>query len=432
MSSGGKGTVERGVRILVVSQFFWPEEFRVNELTAELTRRGHTVTVLTGKPNYPGGRTFPEYAADPARYGRFGEARVVRVPVVARGRSRFRLVLNYVSFAVSAASAGVLKLRREPFDVVFVFQPSPVTAALPGLALGRIKRAPVVLWVLDQWPETLIAVGAVTSPVAIGAIERLVAFIYRRCRLVLTPSRSLLPVVRRHCFDDARVAYFPNWVEGVYDAGLADRAPEVPPRRDAFTLMFAGNIGEAQDFPTILDAAERLRSRADIRWLIVGDGRKREWLEGEIGRRGLADRFVLLGRQRAHRMPSFFSHADAVLVSLKKDAVFSLTVPGKLQTYLAVGKPVIGVLDGEGAETIRRARAGVVCSAADSAALAEIIVEMSESTPAKRAAMGENGKEYARREYDRDALLGRLEGWLTRTAHGARGDGLHARFAERP
>lgn len=401
--------------MLVVSQYFWPEDFRINELTSEMTRRGHEVTVLTGEPNYPGGRVFPSYVADPARYRRFGSVNVVRVPIVTRGRSRLRLVLSYLSFVVAATLIGAIRLRGARFDAVFAFQPSPVTVGVPAVILGRLKRAPVVLWVLDQWPETLVAVGVVRSRLAIRVLGRLVAFIYRRCELVLAQSKGMVPLVRGYCPDDVEVGYFPNWVEGMYSQRAEGEGPEgrASDREGPFTVLFAGNIGEAQDFPAIVEAADQLRSRENIRWLIVGDGRMRAWLETEIERRGLEARFTLPGRFPADRMAPILRDADALLVSLKRDPLFAMTVPGKLQTYLAAGRPVIGMLDGEGAEIIREAGAGFSCSAADSESLARIVLEMSLLPATEREAMGRRGMEYSRREFDRDVLMDRLEGWLS-------------------
>ena len=138
------------MRILVVSHYFWPENFRVNDLVAELGRRGHQITVLAGLPNYPEGRVFPEYRREPGRYSVYEGAEVVRVPVVPRGRSRLRLALNYLTAMVSAASLGGWRLRGRHFDAIFVYQPSPITTCLPAILIGRLNRAPVLLWVLDQ------------------------------------------------------------------------------------------------------------------------------------------------------------------------------------------------------------------------------------------------------------------------------------------
>jgi colanic acid biosynthesis glycosyl transferase WcaI len=399
------------VRILVVTQYFWPEDFRINELVAELVGRGNQVTVLTGIPNYPTGDVFPEFRKDRARFDEYHGARIERVPIVTRGRGRVRLLLNYLSYAVSATVLGKRRLRDAEFDAIFVFEPSPITVGIPAIFLRATRGWPVAFWVLDQWPETLSAVGALRSEWGLRAVGRLVAFIYSRCDLVLTQSRSLVEVARRYA-GRTPVRYFPNWSESDYSAESVTPAPEVPIDKDAFNILFAGNVGESQDFPAILDAADRLKDDPRIRWLIVGDGRAQPWVQAEVARRGLDRRVVLLGRFPQGRMPSFYQHADALLVSLRAQPVFSLTVPGKVQSYLAFGLPILGMLDGEGARVIEEAKAGLTAPAGDSRNLAECVRRMAALPKSQRAAMGASGRAYAKREFDRDSLIRSLEAML--------------------
>lgn len=400
------------MRLLVVSQYFWPENFRVNELVAELVGRGHDVTVLTGRPNYPDGKTFAEYTSAPERFESYKGARIVRVPLRPRGQGSLQLALNYWSFLFWASLMGAWRLRGRPFDAVFAFQVSPVTSALPAVLLSRLKRAPMLMWVLDLWPETLSAVGAVRSPRVLDAVGRLVGFIYRHCDRVLVQSRAFFSSVERWSGSSSRVRYFPAWVEAVFDDAAADIAPEVAGFGDTFNVMFAGNIGEAQDFPAILQAATALKDRDDIRWLIVGDGRAVGDVRKEIERRGLQGNIVLLGRHALERMPSFFKAADTMLVSLKPDPVFDMTIPGKVQSYLATGLPILGMLGGEGARVIAESGAGLVCGAGDGPALARNVSALAAMSEQERAAMGERGRVFARREFDRAALMSRLEAWL--------------------
>ena len=353
------------MRILIVSQYFWPENFRINDLTQELIQRGHSVTVLTGIPNYPAGRVFDGYRQNPKAFEQYSGARVWRVPMLARGHGAVRLFLNYLSFVIGACLYGPWRLRGQQADVIFVFEPSPVTVGLPAILLGRIKRTPVVFWALDLWPETLAAIGVVRSPRVLGWVGHLVKFIYERCTLVLGQSRGFLASIAKYCSDAQKIRYFPSWAEEVFNESDLMPAPEVPVLDGVFNVLFAGNIGEAQDLPAVLDAAESLKHNTAIRWLIVGDGRKSDWLLEEVARRGLQGNVLLLGRFPVERMPSFYAHADALLVSLKKDPVFSMTIPGKVQSYLMAGVPLVGMLDGEGAKVITEANAGLVCAAGD-------------------------------------------------------------------
>lgn len=396
------------LRILVVSQYFWPENFRINDLVSEWVARGHQVTVLTGLPNYPGGEIFPEYRKNPASFAQFGGVQVHRVPLLGRASGSLRLALNYLSFVLSASLLGPWKLRDCRPDVIFVFEPSPVTVGLPAVLIGRLKCCPVVFWALDLWPETLAAIGVIQNPKALGVVARIVRFIYNRCTLVLGQSRSFLPSIASHCDDPSKVRYFPSWAEDVFHEPVDDPVSEIPPAPGTLSILFAGNVGDAQDFPAILDAADRLKQRNDIRWLIVGDGRRSAWVADQVQARGLEDRVLLLGRFPVERMPAFYAQADALLVSLKKDPTFSMTIPGKVQSYLVAGRPIIGMLDGEGADVIQRAGAGMVCPAGDSVGLAETIQQFAETLPEERRRMGERGRAYAKADFDRNTLMSRL------------------------
>lgn len=396
------------MRILVVSQYFWPENFRVNDLVAELGTRGHQVTVLTGYPNYPSGEIFPEFRSDPADYSEYEAAKVVRVPLMPRGSGGLRLLLNYLSFALSATLLGAWRLRRQAFDVIFVFEPSPITVGLPAVLLRALKRVPVVFWVLDLWPETLEALGVVRSPAALKLVGRLVSFIYNRCDLVLAQSRSFIPQIRKYCAPDKRVEYFPSWSDSDFDFSSVQPAAEVPAAEGVFNVMFAGNMGDAQDFPAILDAAEILKHEQKIRWLIVGDGRVADWVKAEVERRGLNHSFLLLGRYPVERMPSFYKHADALLMSLQDKPIFAMTIPGKLQSYLAAGIPVLAMLNGEGSEIVRRCGAGLACPAGDGRALAAAVLELAGRQRHELKAMGARGVALSRAEFDRASLISRL------------------------
>lgn len=416
------------MRILVLSQYFWPEPFRVNDLVPELAARGHSVKVLTGWPNYPEGRVYSEFREAPERFSTHAGVEVLRVPVIPRGRGGLRLALNYLWFVVSATVFGPWKLRGQVFDVIFVYQPSPITQCIPAIVIGWFKRAPVVLWTLDLWPETLSAVGVVRRPFLLRAVGVLVSAIYKGCALVLGQSRAFAASVERYSGGPERFRYFPQWSEPLFDGGLEGvaSAPEVEKFSSAFNVLFAGNIGEAQDFPVIVAAAEALRERSDINWLIVGDGRAAAQVRAEVAQRGLQDRVHFLGRHPIERMPAFFKSAGALLVTLRRDPVFGQVIPGKVQTYLAAGLPIIGMLDGEGARVLLESKSAFVGAAGDAAALAQNVQRMADATKEERATMGANGAAYAAREFDRERLLDLLEGWFAELIEKASSEVRHA------
>ena len=405
------------MRILVVSQYFWPENFRINDLVKEWVQRGHQVTVLTGVPNYPLGSVFEDYRLKPSAFAEYEGARVIRVPMLPRGHGDFRLVLNYLSFVVGASIFGPWYLRGISVDVIFVFEPSPVTVGLPAILFSNLKKASVVFWVLDLWPETLVAMDEVRSPWILASVGRMVRFIYNRCAFVLGQSRGFVASIAKYCDDKNKILYFPSWAEDVFADETVDLAPEIPQKDNVFTVIFAGNIGEAQDMPAVLKAAEWLKDNPAIRWIIVGDGRKSEWLKSEVIRRDLQDQVLLPGRFPVERMPSFYAHSDALLVSLKSDPVFSMTIPGKVQSYLLVGKPIVGMLDGEGAAVISDANAGLSCDAGDAVGLAEAVLTLAAMTPEQRKQLGLNGQKYAQQEFGRSQLMDRLEALLGEAAN---------------
>jgi colanic acid biosynthesis glycosyl transferase WcaI len=406
------------MQILIVSQYFWPENFRVNDLAAEMVRRGHQVTVLTGFPNYPDGAIFPEYAANPPSFLRYKGAEVIRVPLLPRGKGGLRLMLNYLSYAVTASLLGPWRLRGRKFDATFVFQGSPVTVGLPAIVIKWFKKTPIALWVLDLWPQSLEAVGAVKSPFILGLVDSMVTFIYRNCDRVLGQSRAFLPELRRHVNDPLKVDYLPSWSEDELADFDSHPAPEVTSRHDLFNIVFTGNIGEAQNLPAVLDAADALRGEP-VRWIIVGDGRQAQWVRDEVARRNLSDQVVLPGRFPLERMPSFFAHADALLATLKTSPAFAMTIPGKVQSYLAAGKPILAMLDGEGAAVVRDSGAGLAVPSGDASALAAAVKQFMTLSPIERSIMGQKGKDYAAKEFDRDTVLGRLEQVLEQIRRGA-------------
>jgi colanic acid biosynthesis glycosyl transferase WcaI len=407
------------MKLLVVSQYFWPESFRINELSAALASRGHQVTVLTGVPNYPTGTVFSAYSAAPKDFAEYEGVRIVRVPMLPRGRGKLGLLLNYVSFALSASLVGAWKLRGQAFDRIFTCQLSPVTVGIPSALLRYLKNAPHVFWVLDLWPGTLEAVGVIRAPWILNLVGKLVQFIYSRCDLILAQSNSFVDNIRRYAGSNIPVEYFPAWSEAVFEDALPRPAPEVACRPDLFTIVFAGNMGEAQDFPAILRAAQLLGDRADIRWVVVGDGSVAHWVANQVLEKGLSDRVVLTGRFGLERMPEFFAHADALLVSLKDEPIFGMTIPGKLQAYLAVGKPILAMLNGEGAKVVQDANAGFVCPAGDFEGLAENVRRLVNMPRMEREQIGNNGKQASASTFNRENLLDALEERLLRLASSA-------------
>ena len=406
------------MRILILSSHYWPEAFRINELAASLATRGHEVGVLTGLPNYPAGRFFDGYGLAGPFHQEHEGVRVTRVPVLPRGKGRaLNLLLSYASFALAGTIRAVTLGRR--WDVIFAFQTSPVTALAPAAAMRALFGTPVVAWVQDLWPESIASAGFARSPTLYAAARAISGWLYRRCDRILGSSRAFEPRLRMLGFSGASFGYLPQWAEEVFqEEGEEGGAPALQDARwsAGFPVMFAGNLGRVQSLETLLAAAERLRDDAAIRWVFLGDGSQREWLATEVERRGLADRVFMLGRQPVQHMPAYFARAGAMIVSLKADDAMALTVPAKVQAYLAAGRPIIGSIDGEAAKVIEESGAGWAAPAGDAAGLAEIVSRMKALPEAERAEMGRKGRDFSRRNFSRETCLDRLEQVLAEAA----------------
>ena len=398
------------MKILVVSQFFWPENFRINDLAEELQHRGHEVTVLTGLPNYPKGHWFQGYGLKSCGYDHRNKIKVVRVPIFPRFSSKkWQLAINYLSFAFSASFFGLFYCR-DNYDVIFTYAPSPLTVGIPAVLMRWIKRAPMVFWVQDLWPEVFKAVEAPKSKFFFASVSLMMVWIYKRCDLVLVQSKDFVKHVVKAGAKESKVYYFPNWAEELYRPIKTNKKTreynEIP--KDGFIAMFAGNIGAAQSLETIINAADKIKNHS-IHWIILGDGRKRQWLEKEISKRQLNKCFHILGHQPVETMPSYFSLADVLLVTLQPHPVMSAWIPGKVQSYLASGKPIIGALNGAGASVIRHSGAGFAVEAGDSDGLAEKVLILSQMDTKERELMGHAALEFYKKFFHRKTLITRLE-----------------------
>lgn len=392
-ASEQNGGESRRLRVLVVSQYFWPESFLVNDVVEDLQAIDCEITVLTGQPNYPEGRIFPGYSAlGSGRASSPGQYDLFRVPVVPRGSGGLRRVANYLSFVVSAASLGLFLLRGKRFDVVFVYAVSPILQALPAIILARVKRAALVVWVQDLWPDTLKSTGYVTNERVLGWVGTMTRYIYRQCDLILAQSIGFVAKIRE--LADSPVAIEVHYNPGQRQPAGSDMVGDGPQLPEGFNVVFAGNLGTAQSLETVLDAAEILGDTA-CQFVIVGSGSRSEWLVAEVARRDLANVHIL-GRFPTQTMPAIFNQASALLVTLARSENLALTIPSKIPAYLAAGRPVIACLDGEAAEMIKNSGAGLAVPAEDAEALAGAIRTLMASPEQARLDMGRAGKGYYR------------------------------------
>lgn len=395
---------------MIVTQYFWPESFLINDLARTLRDQGHEITVATGKPNYPEGRIYDGYRAftlDRETYA--GDIAVHRVPLRARGSSgSIHLLLNYASFVCSGLLLFPFLLRSHRFDAILVFAGSP-NVALPALPLRWIKRAHLAIWIQDLWPESLSATGHIRSRLILRAIGWLVRFTYWCADTVLVQSNAFVRPVSAYSAED-KIVYYPNSLR----LPDASDVPSAQLPRDLvqiltmnFCVVFAGNLGSVQALETIVDAADRLRDLSAVRLVLVGSGSRSGWLEQSIRERRL-ENLLLPGRFPMSAMPELFNHAGCLLVTLKSEKILSYTVPSKVQAYLAAGKPIIAAIDGEGARIVREAGAGLTCAAEDADGLAACVRKLHALPGEQRRRMGEAGREYFLRHFEMASQAKRL------------------------
>lgn len=408
------------MKILVVTQYFWPESFVVvNDLIHELARQGHDIHVLTGKPNYPDGQVFPGYAAGGFQQEVCGDnIKVSRVPLRARGSGGGKnMVLNYLSFVINGIRHSRKAVKGEKYDVIFAIALSPITAVIPAMFLKKRLKTPLVVWVQDLWPESLSATGFIKNRHVLGAVGAMVRWIYSACDRILVQSRGFFAPVSRFA-DPKKLEYFPNsYLE-------PELAPEVESRippdilhvmETNFCVLFAGNIGTAQAVETIVEAARNLTHLPDCKLVLVGSGSMLAWVEKQKMHHKL-DNLILAGRYPAREMPHFFRRAQALLVSLKREEIFSYTVPSKIQAYFAAGRPVIAALDGEGAQVVREAGAGVVCGAEDVPGLCGCIEQLYRMDAVQRQELADAGRRYFLEHFEMRKQATELSRLLTAAA----------------
>jgi len=403
------------MRLLIISQYFWPETFIINELAHLLKDRQVEVTVLTGKPNYPGGKIFDGYNAWGVEREDFGGVEVVRLPIAPRGaNSRLRLAVNYASFVIAASVLGPFLLRGRAFDAVFVYGTSPLIKALAGIGLARLKKAPLLVWVQDLWPESLSATGYVNNRPLLALVGLLARIIYRCADVVLIQSPAFRERVADYCKRPEKIVYYPNLYLAPQAAEPSASAVLLAERlRGRFSVVFAGNIGVAQDPEVIIEAARRLQSDPDISLVLVGSGSRDKWVAERAAQLGL-ENLVLAGRFAPTDMEHIYAAASALLVILAPHPVFALTVPSKIQAYLAAGRPIVGALDGEAARTIAEAEAGICVAAGHPDELAEAIRKLRAMSPSEREAMGVRGRNYFLQHFEPDKLANDLIAHLRR------------------
>ena len=386
--------------ILVVTQYFYPEEFRINDMCAEWVRRGYKVTVLTGIPNYPDGKYFKGYGLTKKRRETYMGADIIRIPILERGHNALSMALNYFSFVFSGwfwKSFTSLKA-----DLVFIFEVSPMTQALNGVWYAKRRNVPCWLYVQDLWPENLEIMAGIHSPAILKPIENMVKSIYRRCDRIFATSPSFVETIRQRIpGEEDKVSYWPQYAEEFYRPVENAESPLIP-ADGCFKVIFTGNVGQAQGLEILPECAKLLQGEK-VRFVIVGDGRNKDALIKRIDELGVGEMFTMIERQKAGKIPELLGCCGAAFVSFMNNPLFADTIPAKLQSYMACGMPILACATGETERIVREADCGKCCPIGDAEALCEAVRALMRDPDIKK--YGKNSLEYFKTHFDKKMLL---------------------------
>ena len=395
------------MKILIVSQYFYPENFRINTISRELVKRGYDVTVLTAYPQYPIGRIYDGYGFDIPYEKEWNGVKIHRVKTYPRGKNPLGLLRNCTSF-VSSANRWV-KQCKETFDAVFVFETSPVTVGLPAVSYKKKFGAPIYFYLQDLWPESVHEVMGIRFPPLTWVINRIVNKIYTNSDKILCTSRGVVRNLEDKGVEKEKLVYWPQFCQ--------DPAKEEKPAayaEDSFNITFTGNIGDAQGLDLLVDAAKELE-KENIRWYLVGDGRAKERISEKVKAQKLEDKVIFIGRVSESEANAYVQHADCAYLSFQNNPLFNIIVPAKLQTYLACGAPILAAAGGETAQLIQEAGCGIAV-AAQKDDLVQAVRKMLSLAPQQRQKMGEAARKYSQTHFDQECLLSQLEELMFPTA----------------
>lgn len=396
------------MRILIVSQYFYPENFRINDLALRLKERGHEITILTGIPNYPQGRFYDGYSMFHNRFEVWNGIEIHRVPIFPRYQGSLRLAINYLSFVVFGCyKARVMK--KKSYDMIYAFGTSPITQALPAITMKKRMKAPVILHVQDLWPENVLVLTGIKNKTCIHLLNEMVDYIYNSCDLILGTSHSFVKNIRsrRGLKNKNKVAFWPQY-------SVVKKSEEI--RTDLyqegyFHIVFTGNVGEGQGLSMVIEAAALCRD-AKIKWNIVGSGRELEHMKQLAKEKGVDELVIFHGKKPEEEIPAILNGADLALMIIKPDPIFEKTIPAKFQTYLSCGCAVLACMEGEVKQLIKEGNLGICTTGMSAKELAAAAVQMSRLSKEELDQYREHALKYSKEQFDPEMLMTQLEEYM--------------------
>ncbi len=405
--------------ILVVSQYFWPEDFRVNELVIGFQKNGYNVEVLTGRPNYPSGSTFKDFKENPKKFSVYRDIKIHRVWQFPRGTSTLGLLANFISFMLMSCLYSLFRLRKKKYDVVFGVQLSPILSVISAILCKKMLRVPLHLWVLDIWPDSVASVKINPKSLLYISLEKLCRAIYSSADILFLSSSGFKKRLLDMKICGPKLVELPQWVESVYTQDIefgGQKDCEVKnilsPWSEKKIFLFAGNVGEAQDFSSILSGFKNSGCLDELVFLILGDGRYKDTVLEIISSNELTGCVFYLGRYPGDYMPLFYYYADFLVFSLMDLPIFALTLPGKIQSYMSSGTPIVGMVNGEAAAVIREAKCGFTVPSGDIQGFSKVLNNCCSESSENMIMLGKNGKKYAARNYNFDSLIGKATSYF--------------------
>ena len=399
--------------ILVISQYFYPEQFRINDICSEWVKRGYKVTVITGIPNYPQGKYYNGYGFFKKRKEKYNDMEIIRIPLIPRGNNAIMLALNYLSFVVSGFFWKVF--TKVKADFVFIFEVSPMTQALPGIWYAKKRHIPCYLYVTDLWPENVEIVAGITNKRILNSIGHMVDYIYKRCDKIFTSSESFIQAIINRGTESNKLEFWPQYAEDYYLPinGSSVNISEIP-KDNIINIIFTGNIGFAQGLDILPETVKILKEEnINVRFNIVGDGRFKDTLKSLIEKNMISDYFNFIDKQPSTRIPELLAVCDVAFLSLSDNPLFEMTIPAKLQSYMACGIPIIASASGETAKIITEANCGLCSKTGNAKELADNIVKLSNKTKEEMKQLGANARAYYEIYFNKNKLLDKMDKYFT-------------------
>ena len=390
------------MKILTVCQYYYPEQFRINDICESLVKSGHEVTVLTGLPNYPLGIIPREYKFFRKRKENINGVSVIRCFEIGLRGGRIKIALNYISYMLSA-SFRVLFLKNK-FDIVFIYQLSPVIMAIPGILFSKLHLIKTFLYCLDIWPESIKTMNFSETGFMYKLIHKVSKWIYRKCDYIGVSTKYFINYLsEKNKVSVNKIAFIPQHAEDIY-LNVSEKKENM----NRIDFLFAGNIGRVQNVECILKAVSKIRTKKEFIVNFVGDGSFEDEAKLISKKLGIDEKVIFHGRHSLDRVCDFYTNSDALLLTLKGDSPLGLTIPGKLQGYIASGKPILGSISGLANDLIREANCGEYVEADDCEGLA-ILMEDFINNPLRYKIYGENGRKYFINNFTLDIFIERIE-----------------------